>query len=158
MSTTGTWLVVGLGNPGPAYAGNRHNVGAMVVDVLAARTGGSFKSHRSRAAVLEGRLGTGPGGVPGPRVVLAKPATYMNESGGPVAGLAQYYDVEPERVVVVHDEPRHRGGEPARRSAAARAATTACARSAARSAPRTTCGCGSASGDRPAGRTPPTSC
>ncbi|GAB3680799.1 aminoacyl-tRNA hydrolase [Angustibacter aerolatus] len=111
MSTTGTWLVVGLGNPGPAYAGNRHNVGAMVVDVLAARTGGSFKSHRSRAAVLEGRLGTGPGGVPGPRVVLAKPATYMNESGGPVAGLAQYYDVEPERVVVVHDELDIAAGE-----------------------------------------------
>jgi PTH1 family peptidyl-tRNA hydrolase len=99
-----TWLVVGLGNPGPHYAGNRHNVGAMVADVLGARLGGSFKSHRARAAVLEGRLGVQPGGAPGPRAVLAKPATYMNESGGPVAGLCQFYKVEPGALVVIHDE------------------------------------------------------
>ncbi|GII99184.1 peptidyl-tRNA hydrolase [Sediminihabitans luteus] len=98
------WLVVGLGNPGPQYAGNRHNVGQMVLDELARRTGATFKTHRSRAAVAEGRLGTLPGGAPGPRVVLAKPSTYMNSSGGPVAGLAQYFDVPAERVVVVHDE------------------------------------------------------
>jgi PTH1 family peptidyl-tRNA hydrolase len=104
VSPSGTWLVVGLGNPGPEYAGHRHNVGAMVVDVLGARVGGSFKSHRSRAAVLEGRLGVLPGGAPGPRVVLAKPSTYMNESGGPVAGLAQFFKVERDHVVVVHDE------------------------------------------------------
>lgn len=100
----GTWLVVGLGNPGPAYAGNRHNVGAMVLDVLGARVGGSFRAHRSRAAVLEGRLGTLPGGAPGPRVVLAKPSTYMNESGGPVAGLVQFFKPDVDHVVVVHDE------------------------------------------------------
>ena len=104
MSSSGTWLVVGLGNPGPTYAGNRHNVGAMVADVLGARVGGSFRSHRSRASVLEGRLGVLPGGAPGPRVVLAKPTTYMNESGGPVSGLAQFYKVDLDHLVVVHDE------------------------------------------------------
>jgi PTH1 family peptidyl-tRNA hydrolase len=102
--TAGSWLVVGLGNPGAEYAGNRHNVGAMVLDLLGARVGGSFKRHKARAAVLEGRLGVLPGGAPGPRAVLAKPSSYMNESGGPVAGLAQFYAVQPERVVVVHDE------------------------------------------------------
>lgn len=97
------WLVAGLGNPGAGYAGNRHNVGAMVLDVLGARVGGSFKSHKARAAVLEGRLGLA-GGAPGPRVVLAKPSTYMNESGGPVQALARFYTVEPAQLVVVHDE------------------------------------------------------
>lgn len=76
----------------------------MVLDVLGARVGGSFKSHRARAAVLEGRLGVLPGGAPGPRAVLAKPASYMNESGGPVSALLKFYKVEPERLVVVHDE------------------------------------------------------
>jgi peptidyl-tRNA hydrolase, PTH1 family len=104
MTATGPWLIVGLGNPGPAYAGNRHNAGAMVVDLLGARTGGTFGSHRARAAVLEGRLGTLPTGAPGPRLVLAKPAGYMNESGGPVSGLVRYYDVRPDQLVVVHDE------------------------------------------------------
>ena len=104
MNADSTWLVVGLGNPGPAYAGNRHNVGAMVLDVLAGRVGGSFKNHRARAAVLEGRLGVLPGGAPGPRVVLAKPSSYMNESGGPVSALLRFYKVEPPQLVVVHDE------------------------------------------------------
>ena len=98
------WLVVGLGNPGPQYAGNRHNVGHMVLELLAARHGATFSAHRSRAAVAEARLGVAPGGAPGPRVVLAKPSTYMNTSGGPVAGLAQYFDVDPAHVLVVHDE------------------------------------------------------
>jgi len=103
----GLWLVVGLGNPGPEYAGNRHNVGAMVLDELARRSHATFSTRTvggARAATTEGRLGTGPGGVPGPRIVLAKPSTYMNTSGGPVAGLAQYYRVAPDHVVVVHDE------------------------------------------------------
>lgn len=102
--TDGLWLVVGLGNPGAEYAGNRHNVGHMVLDVLGARAGARFSAHRSRAAVAEARLGMLPGGRPGPRVILAKPTTYMNVSGGPVAGLAQYFHVEPDRVLVVHDE------------------------------------------------------
>ncbi|MEU2201904.1 aminoacyl-tRNA hydrolase [Isoptericola sp. NPDC019482] len=99
------WLVVGLGNPGPKYAGNRHNVGQMVLDLLAERTGARFSRHaRAQAAVAETRLGVLPGGRPGPRVVLAKPSTYMNTSGGPVAGLVKYYGVDPAQVVVVHDE------------------------------------------------------
>jgi PTH1 family peptidyl-tRNA hydrolase len=92
-----TYLVVGLGNPGPSYAGNRHNVGAMVADLLAERVGGRFKSHKGRADVVEGRLG-------GDRVVLAKPRSYMNESGGPVAGLRQFHKVPLDHVIVVHDE------------------------------------------------------
>lgn len=101
---TGPWLVVGLGNPGPTYAGNRHNVGQMVLDVLAGRMAGSFTSHKARAAVLDGRLGTLPGGAPGPRVVLAKPASFMNVSGGPVGALCAFYGITPERLLVVHDE------------------------------------------------------
>jgi PTH1 family peptidyl-tRNA hydrolase len=96
---TDTWLIVGLGNPGSEYSRNRHNVGQMVLDELAGRVGGTFKIHKSRAQVLEGRLGIG-----GPRVVLAKPVTYMNVSGGPVSGLARFYDIDPSRVVAVHDE------------------------------------------------------
>lgn len=95
------WLVVGLGNPGPTYAGTRHNVGAMVVELLAARAGAPLKSQRKhRADVAEVRLGD----VPGVRAVLAKPHTYMNESGGPVALLADFYKIEPDRLLVVHDE------------------------------------------------------
>ncbi len=96
---TDTWLIVGLGNPGAEYSHNRHNVGQMVLDELAARVGGGFKSHKMRAQVLEGRLGIG-----GPRVVLAKPLCYMNVSGGPVSALARFYDVDPGHVIAVHDE------------------------------------------------------
>jgi peptidyl-tRNA hydrolase, PTH1 family len=95
------WLVVGLGNPGPTYAGHRHNVGYLVGEELADRVGGSFRSHKTgRADVVEGRLG----GVGGPRVVLARPRCYMNETGGPVAALSQFYKVPVDRVVAVHDE------------------------------------------------------
>lgn len=96
---TDSWLIVGLGNPGTEYAHNRHNVGQMVLDELSARVGGGFKSHKSRAQVLEGRLGIG-----GPRVVLAKPLSYMNVSGGPVSALAKFYDVDPAHIIAVHDE------------------------------------------------------
>jgi PTH1 family peptidyl-tRNA hydrolase len=94
------FLVVGLGNPGPAYRGNRHNVGFMVLDLLAGRVGGRFKAHKGRADVVEARLGP----LPAPRVVLAKPKSYMNESGGPVASLRDFYKVAPDQLVVVHDE------------------------------------------------------
>ena len=97
------WLVVGLGNPGPQYAGNRHNVGAMAVDLWASDLGERFSGHKANADVAQVRL-TPSGGVPGPRVVLAKPRTYMNESGGPVAGLIRFFKVQPERLIVVHDE------------------------------------------------------
>ncbi len=94
----GPALVVGLGNPGPDYAETRHNVGFRVVELLATRAGGGrFSKHRSNSDVLEGRLG-------GRRVVLAKPRTYMNVSGGPVAGLARYFSVAPADLIVVHDD------------------------------------------------------
>jgi len=97
------WLVVGLGNPGPSYAGHRHNVGYLVVDELARRMGSGFRAHKSgRADVVEGRLGAP--GTPGPRVVLAKARSYMNELGGPTKALATFYKVPPERVVAIHDE------------------------------------------------------
>ena len=100
---TEAWLVVGLGNPGPAYAGHRHNVGYLVVDELARRQGSPMRAHKSgRADVLEGRFT--PPGVEGPRVVLARPRSYMNELGGPVKSLAGFYGVPPERIVAVHDE------------------------------------------------------
>ena len=98
------WLVVGLGNPGTGYTGNRHNVGQMVTTELARRAGTAFGSDRSRAKVADVRLGSLPGGVPGPRALLAQPTTYMNVSGGPVAALARYHQVPIDRVVVVHDE------------------------------------------------------
>jgi PTH1 family peptidyl-tRNA hydrolase len=91
------WLVVGLGNPGDGYAGNRHNVGFMVVDLLAERMGARFKAHKARADVVEGRLD-------GRRVVLAKPRSHMNDSGGPVSSLRDFFKVPMDRLVVVHDE------------------------------------------------------
>ncbi|WP_433547286.1 aminoacyl-tRNA hydrolase [Streptomyces sp. CA-294286] len=96
------WLVVGLGNPGPEYAANRHNVGWMVADLLASRIGGKFKSHKARAQVLEGRIG--PPGPYNRRVVLAKPLSYMNLSGGPVTALRDFYKVPTANVVAIHDE------------------------------------------------------
>ena len=93
----GRWLVVGLGNPGPTYAGNRHNVGFMVLDLLAERVGARFKAHKGRADLVEGRLA-------GSSALLAKPKCYMNESGGPVASLRSFFKVPLEQIVVVHDE------------------------------------------------------
>ena len=96
----GPFLVVGLGNPGPGYAGNRHNVGAMVLDELAARAGvkpSPGKGKRARTLIGEGRLA-------GRRVVLARPTSYMNESGGPVRGLLDYHSIPPTDLVVLHDE------------------------------------------------------
>ena len=100
---TEVWLVVGLGNPGPSYAGHRHNVGRMVVEELARRQAATFRAHKSgRADVVEGRLGAP--GQDGPRMVLAQTRAYMNETGGPVKALAAFYGVPPERLVAVHDE------------------------------------------------------
>lgn len=94
---SGRWLVVGLGNPGPSYAGHRHNVGAMVTDVLAERVGARWRSHKSRADVVEGRLAGEP-------AVLAKSRSYMNDSGGAIASVRSYFSVPVEQLVVVHDE------------------------------------------------------
>jgi len=92
-----TWLIVGLGNPGQTYAQTRHNVGFFVADHLATRTGSKWKAHKARADVAETHLA-------GQRVVLAKPRSYMNESGGPVSALVGYYKVDLENVIVIHDE------------------------------------------------------
>jgi PTH1 family peptidyl-tRNA hydrolase len=101
--SSGVWLVGGLGNPGPDYAGTRHNVGYLVTDELARRMGSPFRAHKSgRAEVVEGRLT--PPGQPGPRVVLARPRCYMNESGGAVKALASFYKVPVDRIVAIHDE------------------------------------------------------
>ncbi len=103
MTTADVWLVVGLGNPGEKYAGHRHNVGYLVADELVSRLGSPFRAHKSgRAEVVESRLGSP--GDPGPRVVLARPRSYMNEVGGPVKALASFYKVPPDRIVAVHDE------------------------------------------------------
>jgi PTH1 family peptidyl-tRNA hydrolase len=97
---TEPWLVVGLGNPGKEYAGNRHNVGFMVADLLASRVGAKFgRNRRAHADVAEGRLGFG-----GPKLILMKPLTYMNLAGAPVAQLTQFFKVPVENVVAVHDE------------------------------------------------------
>jgi PTH1 family peptidyl-tRNA hydrolase len=89
-------LVVGLGNPGREYARNRHNAGAIVVDELARRHGGSWRSKFS-GQLAEIRLD-------GHKVALLKPETYMNESGRSVGAAARFFNVEPDRVLVVHDE------------------------------------------------------
>jgi peptidyl-tRNA hydrolase, PTH1 family len=91
------WLIVGLGNPGPSYSGNRHNLGFMVLDELARRTGARLKSHKGRADVGAVR-------VAGKRAVLEKPRSFMNESGGPTASVRDYFHVPTDRVIVVHDE------------------------------------------------------
>jgi PTH1 family peptidyl-tRNA hydrolase len=104
-STTGAdvWLVVGLGNPGPAYAGNRHNIGYLVTDELARRLGSGWRSHKaSRSEVVEGRLG-----IPGTtsvRVVLGRPRSYMNEVGGPVKAMASFFKVPVGQIIAIHDE------------------------------------------------------
>ena len=91
-------LIVGLGNPGPQYESTRHNVGFMIADALAARIGASFSSHKkSNSDVVQARLHERP-------VVIAKPRTFMNLSGQPVAALARFFSVEPSNIVVVHDE------------------------------------------------------
>lgn len=105
-----TWMVLGLGNPGDRYARTRHNVGQMVVDELVRRAGARYTSHKSRTVVASARIGTLPGGAPGPRVLLAKSQGYMNESGGPAAALARAEGIDPDHVLVIHDEldlPEH---------------------------------------------------
>jgi PTH1 family peptidyl-tRNA hydrolase len=91
------WIIIGLGNPGPEYAATRHNAGHMVIAALAERMGARFKAHRTRSEIAEGRLA-------GHAVTLARPRSYMNLSGGPVAALAAFYKVPASRIVVVHDE------------------------------------------------------
>lgn len=106
MSDEAPWLVVGLGNPGKEYAGNRHNVGFLVADLLASRVGAKFgRSKRAHAEIAEGRLANAQGGLSGgPKIVLLKPLTYMNLSGAPVVSTAQFFKVPVANVIAVHDE------------------------------------------------------
>lgn len=98
--TDGPWLIIGLGNPGPAYEGHRHNVGYLVLDELARRMGGRLSKDKSgRSDSLEGRLRIG-----GPRVILGRPRSYMNDTGGPTKALATFHKVELDHLIVIHDE------------------------------------------------------
>ena len=98
LKLSNTFLVVGLGNPGPNYALNRHNVGQLLVDVLAARHGESFKAHKSNALVAEVKI------IGGPKLILAKPLSFMNLSGGPTSSLMSFFKIDPENLIVTHDE------------------------------------------------------
>jgi len=90
-------LVVGLGNPGDEYRGSRHNLGADVVELLARRHGGRLRKRKERALVDEVT-------IDGRRVALAVPLTYVNDSGNAVGALVRRFGVDPEQLVVVHDE------------------------------------------------------
>lgn len=94
-----TWLIVGLGNPGPRYAATRHNIGQMVADEMGARIGATFSRHRAHAFVAEGRVVPG-----GPKLIVAKSMSFMNTSGGPVSALLNYYSLGVDRLIVVHDD------------------------------------------------------
>lgn len=97
-----TFVIAGLGNPGPAYSATRHNIGAMVVSELAANLSLKLSRHKKAfAAVGQGHIG-----IPGSQqsVVLAIPLCFMNESGGPLKSILDFYDVPPENLIVVHDE------------------------------------------------------
>lgn len=89
------WLVFGLGNPGDQYAKTRHNIGQMVVDYLGSNS--KFSSHKSRTEIADIRIGT-------VSVTLAKSKLYMNESGGPIRALSDFYKVTAANLIVIHDE------------------------------------------------------
>lgn len=95
------WLVVGLGNPGPEYAATRHNIGQMVVEMLADQNKARWTTHKSRTDVAGLKIGVGSDTA---SVILAKSKSYMNESGGPIKALATFYKVEPATIIVIHDE------------------------------------------------------
>lgn len=95
------WLVVGLGNPGAEYESTRHNIGQMVVDILADQNKARWTTHKSRTDVAAYKIGVGPHPS---SVILAKSKSYMNESGGPIKALAAFYKIEPAKIIVIHDE------------------------------------------------------
>jgi PTH1 family peptidyl-tRNA hydrolase len=96
-----TWLVAGLGNPGDQYAATRHNVGQMVIDQLVKRHSIKLASHKSRTHIAAYKLGVG---IDAHQIILAKSQSYMNETGGPIKALANFYSIEPENIIVLHDE------------------------------------------------------
>lgn len=95
------WLIVGLGNPGSKYEGTRHNMGFMAADVLAQRWQVNFSDHKGLALLGKGAMSL-QGSVR--KFFLAKPLTYMNDSGNAVASICAYYHIEPDRVIVIHDD------------------------------------------------------
>ena len=95
--TKESWIVIGLGNPGPQYERTRHNIGAMVINQLAIQNSAKFSNHKSRADIAQFKLD-------GVSVVAATLRCYMNESGGPTKGLTDYFKVKSDRLIVVHDE------------------------------------------------------
>jgi len=97
MTENSPYLIAGLGNPGPKYRHNRHNVGFMVVDALAEQTQIPIRRVQFRALV-------GKGCFSGERLIFAKPQTYMNDSGQAVAPLAKFYKIPPENMFVIHDD------------------------------------------------------
>jgi PTH1 family peptidyl-tRNA hydrolase len=96
-----TWLVVGLGNPGDQYSATRHNIGQMVIDELASRHSIKFSSHKSRTEIAAYKLGVSTAAH---SIILAKSKSYMNETGGPIKALANFYSVETENIIALHDE------------------------------------------------------
>ena len=98
QQSSDSWLIVGLGNPGPGYQSNRHNIGQQMLDELAANLGIKFKSHKSVALIAQGRMPAGS------KVILAKSLGFMNLSGSPVQSLMKFFDIPISRVLIVHDE------------------------------------------------------
>jgi len=96
-----TWLVAGLGNPGDQYAATRHNVGQMVIDNLVRRHSVKLSSHKSRTHIAAYKLGVGRDAH---QIILAKSTSFMDESGGPIKALANFYSIEPANIIVLHDE------------------------------------------------------
>jgi peptidyl-tRNA hydrolase, PTH1 family len=97
LTQSNTWLLVGLGNPGPNYASNRHNIGQQVLDVMAEKQNLKFKSHKTGTLVAEYS-------TPSEKLILAKSQGFMNLSGSPVQKLLQFYSIPLERLIVIHDE------------------------------------------------------
>ena len=91
------WLLAGLGNPGPGYAGNRHNIGFMAADAICERYGFAPPRSRFSGAIREGRIG-------GKDVLVLKPMTFMNDSGRSVAAAVRFYKLGLDRLIVFHDE------------------------------------------------------
>ena len=95
------WLIVGLGNPGKKYEGPRHNMGFMTADILAERWSVAFSDHKGLAMLGKGAMNLQGRNV---KFFLAKPLTYMNDSGNAVASISAYYQIQPDHVVVIHDD------------------------------------------------------
>ena len=95
------WLIAGLGNPGSKYEGTRHNMGFMVADCLAERWSVQFSDHKGLS-----KLGKGVMNLDGKsaKFFLAKPLTFMNDSGAAVSSISAYYQIEPDHIVVIHDD------------------------------------------------------